>query len=89
MLKYRKWIIFTSCKGINHKYIAVEKGKQKMNKKGMKRIISIILAVNMMLTSISMTNYHIYAQNEESYENKETDIWTVGHRRDSGGLRQD
>ena len=71
MLKYRKWIIFTSCKGINHKYIAVEKGKQKMNKKGMKRIISIILAVNMMLTSISMTNYHIYAQNEESYENKE------------------
>lgn len=28
--------IFTSCKGINHKYIAVEKGKQKMNKKGMK-----------------------------------------------------
>ena len=37
----------------------------------MKRIISIILAVNMMLTSISMTNYHIYAQNEESYENKE------------------
>ena len=36
MLKYRKWIIFTSCKVINHKYIAVEKGKQKMNKKGMK-----------------------------------------------------
>ena len=36
MLKYRKWIIFTSCKGINHKYIEVEKGKQKMNKKGMK-----------------------------------------------------